>query len=50
MRLQDVAIHRTRMALVASDHLPLVAEFSLPVALQRDLQPGRAAESLFHRN
>jgi endonuclease/exonuclease/phosphatase family metal-dependent hydrolase len=30
LQLQDVTIHRSRMALVASDHLPLVAEFSLP--------------------
>jgi len=50
MRLQGVAIHRTRMALVASDHLPLVAEFSLPVALRADLQPPCTADSLFHRN
>jgi endonuclease/exonuclease/phosphatase family metal-dependent hydrolase len=50
MRLQDVAIHRTRMALVASDHLPLVAEFSLPVALPGDPQPPYTADSLFHRN
>lgn len=30
LRLDHVAIHRSPTALVASDHLPLVAEFSLP--------------------
>lgn len=48
--LQNVTIHRTRAALVASDHLPLVAEFSLPVALQGDLRPGCPADTLFHCN
>jgi endonuclease/exonuclease/phosphatase family metal-dependent hydrolase len=32
LRLERVAIHRSRAALVASDHLPLVAEFSLSSA------------------
>lgn len=30
LRLEDVSIHRSPTALVASDHLPLVAEFTLP--------------------
>lgn len=50
LRLQGVAIHRSRMALVASDHLPLVAEFSMPFAFPGDLRPGRPAHSLFHCN
>ncbi len=32
LRLDGVLIHRSRTALVASDHLPLVAEFRLPDA------------------
>lgn len=50
LQLQDVAIHRSRMALVASDHLPLVAEFSLPFAFRGDLRPGTPTDSLFHCN
>lgn len=30
LRLEHVRIHRTASALIASDHLPLVAEFSVP--------------------
>ena len=30
--LKGLAVHRTRKALVASDHLPLVADFALPPA------------------
>ncbi len=30
LRLEKVSVHRTPMALVASDHLPLVAEFAVP--------------------
>jgi endonuclease/exonuclease/phosphatase family metal-dependent hydrolase len=30
LQLQTINVHRSRMALLASDHLPLVAEFSLP--------------------
>jgi endonuclease/exonuclease/phosphatase family metal-dependent hydrolase len=30
LRLEELIVHRTRLALVASDHLPLVAEFRLP--------------------
>ena len=30
LRLLSFKLHRTRLALVASDHLPLVAEFALP--------------------
>jgi endonuclease/exonuclease/phosphatase family metal-dependent hydrolase len=29
LKLEDLAVHRSRTALAASDHLPLVAEFSL---------------------
>lgn len=41
LRLEHVTIHRSRTALVASDHLPLVAEFSLPATA-----PGSCAPSL----
>jgi len=30
LRLKRSKIHRSRMALVASDHLPMIAEFELP--------------------
>ena len=30
LKLDGLAVHRSRMALVASDHLPLVADFSVP--------------------
>jgi endonuclease/exonuclease/phosphatase family metal-dependent hydrolase len=30
LRLENFIIHRTRKALMASDHLPLVADFYLP--------------------
>jgi endonuclease/exonuclease/phosphatase family metal-dependent hydrolase len=29
LALEEFILHRSRMALVASDHLPLVAEFGL---------------------
>jgi endonuclease/exonuclease/phosphatase family metal-dependent hydrolase len=29
LKLEHVALHRTKTALVASDHLPLVADFRL---------------------
>ncbi|MGH9679517.1 MAG: endonuclease/exonuclease/phosphatase family protein [Candidatus Acidiferrales bacterium] len=35
LRLRSFAVHRTRTALVASDHLPLVAEFHIPVSANR---------------
>ena len=41
LQLQDVTIHRSRMALIASDHLPLVAEFSLPENPAGDFDPLR---------
>ncbi len=41
LQLQDVSIHRSRMALVASDHLPLVAEFSLSTNSANDFEPVR---------
>jgi endonuclease/exonuclease/phosphatase family metal-dependent hydrolase len=34
LRLVRLALHRTRLALVASDHLPLVADFEIRVASQ----------------
>lgn len=37
LRLHGVAVHRSRMALVASDHLPVVAEFSLPVSVASEV-------------
>ena len=30
LRLRSFRLHRTKLSLVASDHLPLVAEFELP--------------------
>lgn len=36
LELRDVTIHRSRRALVASDHLPLIADFALPTAPVRD--------------
>ena len=34
LKLESLALHRSRTALVASDHLPFVAEFSLPASRQ----------------
>jgi endonuclease/exonuclease/phosphatase family metal-dependent hydrolase len=44
LRLDALTVHRSRMALVASDHLPLVADFSLPEA--EESLPDEAASSL----
>lgn len=35
LSLNHVAIHRSRTAVLASDHLPLVAEFDIPVAAEQ---------------
>jgi len=35
LKLNDVTLHRSRTALVASDHVPVVAEFSIPVAAEQ---------------
>ena len=37
--LKRLAVHRTRTALMASDHLPLVADFALPTAERPLLNP-----------
>lgn len=50
MQLENVMVHRSRMALRASDHLPLVAEFRLPTPFAGDLRPGYAGVSPFHCN
>jgi endonuclease/exonuclease/phosphatase family metal-dependent hydrolase len=50
MQLEDVSVHRSRMALVASDHLPLVAEFSMPVRESSNLRPNQPAAIPFHCN
>lgn len=50
LQLDDVMVHRSRMALMASDHLPLVAEFSLPTRPWSDFWPGRPIDSPFHCN
>jgi endonuclease/exonuclease/phosphatase family metal-dependent hydrolase len=50
MQLHDVTVHRSRMALVASDHLPLVAEFDLPLQPSSHLWPGQPAAFPFHCN
>lgn len=50
LQLHDVRIHRSRMALLASDHLPLVAEFNLPSANLNNLRPIHPGLSRFDRN
>ena len=50
MQVQNVMVHRSRMALRASDHLPLVAEFSLPMPPPGDVCAGQAAAFPFHCN
>jgi endonuclease/exonuclease/phosphatase family metal-dependent hydrolase len=37
--LNGLAVHRSRKALVASDHLPLVADFTVPAATPALLNP-----------
>lgn len=37
LKLKDVTLHRSRTALVASDHMPLVAEFSIPATEEQSL-------------
>jgi endonuclease/exonuclease/phosphatase family metal-dependent hydrolase len=44
LNLHYLRLHRTRKALIASDHLPLVAEFSLKP--RQDHAPGRAVSCL----
>lgn len=39
LELKGLTVHRTRKALVASDHLPLVADFKLPAAEPALLNP-----------
>jgi endonuclease/exonuclease/phosphatase family metal-dependent hydrolase len=39
LELKGLTVHRTRKALVASDHLPLVADFKLPAATPALLNP-----------
>jgi len=39
LELKGLTVHRTRKALVASDHLPLVADFGLPAAERALLNP-----------
>jgi endonuclease/exonuclease/phosphatase family metal-dependent hydrolase len=39
LELKGLTVHRTRKALVASDHLPLVANFALPAAERALLNP-----------
>lgn len=41
LKLTDVRLHRSRTALLASDHLPLVAEFSVPVAAGQSYEAQR---------
>jgi endonuclease/exonuclease/phosphatase family metal-dependent hydrolase len=50
MQLERVSVHRSRIAQMASDHLPLVAEFSLPTRESSDLRPSQPAEFSFHYN
>jgi endonuclease/exonuclease/phosphatase family metal-dependent hydrolase len=39
LELKGLTVHRTRTSLVASDHLPLVADFKLPAAERALLNP-----------
>jgi endonuclease/exonuclease/phosphatase family metal-dependent hydrolase len=39
LELKGLTVHRTRTSLVASDHLPLVADFKLPAAQRALLNP-----------
>ena len=50
LQLHDVRVHRSRMALVASDHLPLVAEFTLPAARAGNRRLMSPVLSSFDRN
>lgn len=50
MQVENVMVHRSRMALRASDHLPLVAEFSLPVPPSRDLRLSQGGVFPFNCN
>lgn len=50
MQLENVMIHRSRMALRASDHLPLVAEFSLPMHAPGDSHICQQTPIPFHCN
>jgi endonuclease/exonuclease/phosphatase family metal-dependent hydrolase len=36
LRLERLVLHKNRRSLLASDHLPLVAEFLLPISLRKD--------------
>jgi endonuclease/exonuclease/phosphatase family metal-dependent hydrolase len=45
LNLDGVTIHRSRTAILASDHLPLVAEFSIPVTVDQSA-PARLLTSL----
>jgi endonuclease/exonuclease/phosphatase family metal-dependent hydrolase len=39
LNLKGLALHRSRTALIASDHLPLFADFELPSLRPIDEQP-----------
>jgi endonuclease/exonuclease/phosphatase family metal-dependent hydrolase len=45
LKLEGLRLHRTRTALLASDHLPLVADFALLASrVQRDISPSTARD------
>ena len=46
LKLNEVTLHRSRTALVASDHVPLVAEFGIPVAAEQSLLRERLPSSV----
>ncbi|HEX8712797.1 MAG TPA: endonuclease/exonuclease/phosphatase family protein [Terracidiphilus sp.] len=50
MQVENVMVHRSRMALRASDHLPLIAEFRLPIQPARGLNPAQPAAFPIHCN
>jgi endonuclease/exonuclease/phosphatase family metal-dependent hydrolase len=45
LQLEQLTLHRSRTALMASDHLPLIAEFSLREALPADAAQGAVSSS-----
>lgn len=50
MQVENVMVHRSRMALRASDHLPLVAEFHLPLHASGEVRLDQPAAFPFHCN
>lgn len=45
IRLEHLSLHRSRTALIASDHLPLVADFAIPMTPDNRPHPAHARRS-----